>query len=373
MERSDLNETVSENIFLTKIMNLSQILFPCHATILFIAALITNAVQLIGLCVGYSIPIVGKYINDVALGLYGWFVVAYFETMSGIVIHASGIEKLQHIALQRRSAVIVCNHVSYADWVILFMIASRLDVVSALRVATKDIVKYVPGIGWATILGGYPIMTRSWKHDEATLQRTCTSYASSHRMGMPVWVCIYPEGTFVDNAEDSVIFNSRTFCTTAGLPEYTHTLCPRTKGTEFIVHTLRSHIPNVDVVDITLRYEQHYDTARNLTDTLRTVPSISNFFTSRLITDVSVEINLVDTTCDGWLYRLFSEKNKQLRVPFKGDPWNHSIDGTQNLTRIVMMWVVIISYCLFAAPYYVRYGLLSIGVIGFVANIILNK
>jgi 1-acyl-sn-glycerol-3-phosphate acyltransferase len=61
-----------------------------------------------------------------------------------------------------QNAVIICNHLSVLDWLVLFSLARRKGRLGVTKFLTKDSVKWIPGVGWGLYLLNYVFLKRDW-------------------------------------------------------------------------------------------------------------------------------------------------------------------------------------------------------------------
>jgi 1-acyl-sn-glycerol-3-phosphate acyltransferase len=89
-------------------------------------------------------------LSSCAVCLYSSFthvLVFWFDVMSGMSFHVSGDRSFwSQPAHTRPSAIVMCNHVSYFDWPVMFMCAVRAGMGGSLRVVLKEVGKYMPGM-----------------------------------------------------------------------------------------------------------------------------------------------------------------------------------------------------------------------------------
>lgn len=116
------------------------------------------------------------------------------------------------------------NHHYEIDWLYGWMIADRYSVLGNARVCVKQMLKYVPVVGWAWNFSDVIYLARNWDKDKENLARgirTLCDYPD------PMWFLIFAEGTrFSAEKHES----SQAFARERGLPSLEHHLVPRTKG-----------------------------------------------------------------------------------------------------------------------------------------------
>jgi 1-acyl-sn-glycerol-3-phosphate acyltransferase len=289
----------------------------------------------------------GLHIEYRIRSLYSIFLVGAFAGLRHLPrFNIAGFDILQRYARERKSLVILSNHVSYADWVVLLALASQCGSMGgAAKIVTRDIVKSIPGIGWSTVLGRYPILSRSWDKDMATLADIIAQYNKENEMEIPSWIFIFPEGTFVDDTCDSRITKSKEFCRDNAIEPYTYVLCPRERGTNSIIANCE-----FPIIDITLSYDKPYATNNRLDDSSRKVPSISNFISAPYIDNISINIREIERDFakqDKWLYKLFKEKEdilKQMREGGEYEKYHMKPDMIYKITAVGVSVAAVMPY-----------------------------
>lgn len=175
-----------------------------------------------------------------------WFtwISSFFEKFNGAELVFSGDDvPVAEVAL------ITANHPSEIDWFWFWSIALRKRMAAGLRIATKKMLLYVPGIGWAMDFANFVFLSRDWRFDQAQLAHCIELYKSP--AGFPFWLFIFPEGT--DFAAHKLA-KAHAFARERGLPLYKHLLLPRTKGFMQCVESCGSAI--TAVYDVTIAYEE---------------------------------------------------------------------------------------------------------------------
>ena len=70
------------------------------------------------------------------------------------------------------NTVLLCNHQSMADIPFVFFLAKRAGRIGDMKWYVKDILKWVPGIGWGMFFLDCIFVKRSWHKDKASIERT---------------------------------------------------------------------------------------------------------------------------------------------------------------------------------------------------------
>ncbi|KAI1396393.1 1-acyl-sn-glycerol-3-phosphate acyltransferase [Hypoxylon fuscum] len=202
--------------------------------------------------------------SRIAYSVWKWIQVI-FESCNGAQITFSG-DRLP----MRESAVVISNHVTWADFYMIQALALRSGMLGQCRWFAKIQLRWVPFLGWGLWAMGMPMVSRNWMRDQRELQRVFSGIV--HRR-WPTWLISFSEATrFTPKKYDE----SKIWCKENGRPQPMHLLYPRTKGFVTTVQHLRK-APHVKAVyDFTIAY-QHKDrfhVAPSMWDTLR-LPNLS--------------------------------------------------------------------------------------------------
>ena len=167
---------------------------------------------------------------------------------------AIGAEKIYRIKFvmsgddvpERENAIVVLNHQDMADIAVLFTFARSKKCLGDLKWFVKNILKYVPGVGWGMLFIDCLFVKRNWTDDHEHIQRVFDKILYSH---VPLWLMIFAEGTRVS---PSKIINSQQYAKKCGFKPLQHVLVPRTKGFVATVQALHGHVQAI--YDVTIGY-----------------------------------------------------------------------------------------------------------------------
>ena len=173
---------------------------------------------------------------------WGWCV-SISQWLHGVELVTSG-----DALPMREDAIVVANHQQMPDITFIMILARRHGRLGDLKWLVKDVVKYVPGVGWGMVFLDCLFVKRNWTADRATIERT---FAKLTKNRVPVWLVSFPEGTRLTPAK---LERSRAYATHLGVTPPRHTLVPRTKGFVASVRGLDAHIDAV--YDLTVGYER---------------------------------------------------------------------------------------------------------------------
>lgn len=146
----------------------------------------------------------------------------------------------------RENAIVVLNHQNMPDITWLMDFARQKDRLGDMKWLVKDIIKYVPGVGWGMLFIDCVFIKRDWTSDRETIRQT---FAKLRDNDVPVWFISFSEGTRMTPAK---LAQSQEFARQHGHYVPRHTLVPRAKGFVATVEGLRDHVDAV--YDCTLGY-----------------------------------------------------------------------------------------------------------------------
>jgi 1-acyl-sn-glycerol-3-phosphate acyltransferase len=148
---------------------------------------------------------------------------------------------------RRENAVILSNHQTMADVMVLLCFAWRAGRLGDLKWFVKDVIKYFPGFGWGMKFLDCIFVKRDWTRDKDGVMGLFEKYRQEK---LDVFLISFLEGTrFTPEKHEKAV----AFAKERGLPVPEHTLVPRTKG---FVATMTGLRDDLDAVyDLTLGYE----------------------------------------------------------------------------------------------------------------------
>jgi len=146
----------------------------------------------------------------------------------------------------RENALVLPNHQEMTDIPVLFELARRAQRLGDMKWFVKDVVKFVPGVGWGMLFLDCVFVKRDWTRDRDSVRAT---FAKLVRDRIPMWLVTFTEGTRV---RPSKLASSQRYAEREGLEPLRHLLLPRTKGFVAAVEGLREHADAI--YDVTIGY-----------------------------------------------------------------------------------------------------------------------
>ncbi|KIX01858.1 uncharacterized protein Z518_09585 [Rhinocladiella mackenziei CBS 650.93] len=148
----------------------------------------------------------------------------------------------------KESAIVVSNHVSWADFYLIQHLAIGSFMLSRCRYFAKQQLKWVPFLGWGLWVMGMPLISRRWNKDQKELDRV---FRGPKVYQWPIWLISYSEATRYTAQK---YLETVQWCQAHGKPIPRYTLYPRTKGFVTAVKALGTSSSVKAVYDLTLAY-----------------------------------------------------------------------------------------------------------------------
>jgi 1-acyl-sn-glycerol-3-phosphate acyltransferase len=261
--------------------------------LLFPALLVINLVQTASvLLLPFSRPAFRRLNRGCANLWWGWCVTSA-RRMFGFEVEITGDD-----VPAGDDAIILCNHQSMSDIPVLFELAWRKRRLGDLKWYVKDVLKYVPGIGWGMLFLDCLFIKRAWTADKDKITSTFRRIVSDR---VPIWIVSFVEGTRISPAK---VERGRAYAADHGLPDLHHVLLPRTKGFVATLEGLGTHADSI--IDCTIGYP-------------RGVPSLWQW-TQGFVPRVSLHVRRYDVAAlpaddagrAAWLVERFVEKDRLL-------------------------------------------------------------
>jgi len=197
----------------------------------------------------------------------------------------------------KESVAVIANHQEMVDVTAIFSLAYRKKRLGQLKWFAKDILKYVPGVGWGLSIAGNFFVKRNWLRDQKRIDHV---FARVLREKEPMWVISFLEGTRITPEKLKL---SQQFSRERRLPVFEHLLTPRTKGFEAMIRSLRSQLDAV--YDVTIAFPEG-------------TPSLTQIFR---ITKINIHVRRFpiqalpfgEKEIGQWVWKLFEEKDELLK------------------------------------------------------------
>jgi 1-acyl-sn-glycerol-3-phosphate acyltransferase len=217
---------------------LSLIFLP----LLGLEVLFFNVLQMLSLAL---LPLSGRAFRAVNRIVAG----TWFSSLAVLLEHLPGLEIVQtgDTLPRKENAFVVSNHQSGADIPLIVVLAHRCGRTGDLKWFVKDVIKWIPGIGWGMLFLDCLFLKRNWSADKEKILATFERLRVNR---VPFFLLSYAEGTRLTLAKRA---RSQEYCRKAGLPVLNHVLSPRTRGFEATMEGLGAMADAV--YDVTLAFE----------------------------------------------------------------------------------------------------------------------
>ncbi|MBM4318560.1 MAG: acyltransferase [Deltaproteobacteria bacterium] len=219
---------------------------------------------------------------------------------------------------QQENAIVIANHQQMPDITFLMFLARAKHRLGDMKWFVKDVIKYIPGVGWGMLFIDCVFVARDWAKDRDSIRRTFARLAENR---VPVWLISFPEGTRIDPPK---LARSREYAKKLGVEPPAHVLLPRTKGFVATVVGLRGHA--TAVYDVTIGYEQGVPT---LWQYIRGLARRAHLHVRRY---PLAELPMDDAALTAWIFARFREKDRLLDGFYRSGAFPAQGSGEQALS-----------------------------------------
>jgi len=186
----------------------------------------------------FSTALFRTYNRNIAYAVWGWWAWS-IQHLIGLRVNITGDE-----VPPKENAIVFSNHQGMSDIIIIMCLALAKGRVADGKWMVKDVVKYVPGVGWGLLFVGCLFLKRNWADDEANIRRTFKTYVDGK---VPLWLISFPEGTRVTASK---LKASQDYARQVGIQPTEHVMLPRSKGFAASVQGLRGHVQAIYSITI---------------------------------------------------------------------------------------------------------------------------
>jgi 1-acyl-sn-glycerol-3-phosphate acyltransferase len=207
---------------------------PLNVILSFAPLAVLNFCQMLGVVIWpFSRQAFRRYQRGIAYAVWGWWGFAV-QKICGLKVVVTGDD-----ISRPENAIVICNHQEMSDIIVILCHAYNIGTVKRTTWMAKDVLKYIPGLGWGMAFLDTVFLKRNWSRDEAGIKATFARIISNN---LPVWMISFPEGTRVTPAK---LAKSNEFARMRQLPPTKHVILPRATGFYATVTGLRSHVTAV--------------------------------------------------------------------------------------------------------------------------------
>ncbi len=210
--------------------------------VLVVGVLLANLLQVLSLAI---LPISRRGFRSANTAIAGsWWRACVYVGRFWLGIR---VEVVGDAPMPGENAVVMANHQSMADIPVLLDVAHCYGRLRDLKWYVKDVLKYVPGIGWGMLFLDCLFIKRNWTTDRNLIARVFSGIVSGK---VPLWIVSFLEGT---RGTPGKIARGQEYAAHHALPVLEHLLIPRTKGFVATLAGLQGHVDAI--YDVTIGYD----------------------------------------------------------------------------------------------------------------------
>lgn len=208
---------------------------------LFALLILINVLQTLSLAILPFSKQAFRVFNRWCAGFWWGACVIGLEKINGARIVVSG-----DAIPMRENAIVIANHQQMSDILVIMMLAYSKGRIGDLKWFVKDVIKFVPGIGWGMLFLDCLFVKRNWDADETRIKKTFSKFKENK---IPMWLVSFVEGTRLTTNK---LRRAQEYAAKKNLPVLSRVLLPRTKGFAATKYGLQGHAKAV--YDLTIGY-----------------------------------------------------------------------------------------------------------------------
>ncbi|XP_053401840.1 lysocardiolipin acyltransferase 1-like isoform X2 [Mercenaria mercenaria] len=132
-------------------------------------------------------PVFTRNITDKIIWCWKLYLVSLLE-----VIFQTKFRIYGKVPSNEAANLMIMNHRTRLDWLYLFSYQVRHASVRRYIISMKNILKFLPGIGWAGQIGGFIFLDRKWEDDQRTISKCLGVF---EHINYKPQILLFPEGT----------------------------------------------------------------------------------------------------------------------------------------------------------------------------------
>jgi len=141
--------------------------------------------------------------------------------------------------MREDGVLIISNHRELSDWLMMLSLGMRQGRLGVVKFFVKDIVKYVPGIGWGLSILQMVYLSRSWVDDEKKIEK---AFSNVKHNKLPFWLVSFLEGTRFTKKKFE---EGNDWAKQKNLKPLRNLLHPRVKGFQATISSLKDELDAV--------------------------------------------------------------------------------------------------------------------------------
>jgi len=213
------------------------------AAYLFIAIMLANSIQISSVVFLPFSKKTFRAINRMVAGTWWGSCVVLSKWMNGTKIEVTG-----DVIPKKEKVLAFTNHQDMPDIAFMLFLSRSHGSIGNLKFFVKDIIKYIPGIGWGMLFLDCVFLKRNWTADFNSINNT---FAKLRENDIPFWFMIFAEGTRITPKKLS---KTNEIAKNKGKKPLRHVLLPRTRGFSSALIGLGEQLEAV--YDVTIGYPQ---------------------------------------------------------------------------------------------------------------------
>lgn len=235
-----------------------MLIFQIALFVTFIFLIIGYSYLLItpSLLIGYT-PIT-SYIKTLCQSFFTLVLINGFKTKFKLAESKQDIKKMIN-ENKDKIDIIICNHTSTFDFLIIMSYLLEFDI-DSINFVLKNEISYVPGFGFVIYANTDIKLNRNWEQDKETLGNQLNKLKPN---GKKQVILIFPEGT---RLTEKKLKEGQDFSLKNNLPVYENLMVPKAKGLWFIINNLKESEKLGRIWDTTLIFPNFLQKTINSAD-----------------------------------------------------------------------------------------------------------
>ncbi|CAI9779464.1 unnamed protein product [Fraxinus pennsylvanica] len=233
----------------------------------------------------------------------------------------------------KEHALVICNHRSDIDWLVGWVLAQRSGCLGSTLAVMKKSSKLLPVIGWSMWFSEYLFLERNWAKDENTLK---AGLQRLRDFPQPFWLALFVEGTRFTQAK---LLAAQEYAASAGIPVPRNVLIPRTKGFVTAVSHMRTFVPAIYDVTVSIPKTSPAPTMIRL---FKGQPSVVHVHLKR---HLMKDLPETDDAVAQWCRDAFVAKDKLLDKHVAEDSFGEQLQDTGRPVKsllVVVSWAILL-------------------------------
>lgn len=292
-------------------------------------------------------PVFTRNITDKIIWCWKLYCVSVYEVLFQTKVSIYG-----KVPSNEAANLMIMNHRTRFDWLYLFSYQVRHASLRRYTISLKNMLKFLPGIGWAMQIAGYIFLDRKWEDDQRTISRCLKVF--KHTDYKPQ-ILLFPEGTDLTKNTKS---RSDTYAEKYNLQKYDFVLHPRTTGFTHIVQEMKKDEMLDCITDITIAYPGTIP--QNESDIVKGNFPTEIHFLINWYPNKSIPTDKDDL--DSWCKERWSHKEKVLKNFYEKKSFGkegNMLQSNESLIGALFMyswvawttWHIFITYMLLSFPF----------------------